>query len=92
MIFMNDIKIMTLLDALWKKYVILTNVIETITQGQFANIYEASHTAMRLYELRILFLIFWVIIKESHQYFWIKILFHLILKLFKFLFKNLCLI
>lgn len=66
MIFMNDIKIMTLLDALWKKYVILTNVIETITQGQFANIYEASHTAMRLYELQILFLIFWVIIKESH--------------------------
>lgn len=67
MIFMNDIKTMTLLDALWKKYVILTNVIETITQGQFVNIYEASHTAMRLYELQILFLIFWVIIKESHQ-------------------------
>lgn len=58
MIFMNDIMNVTLLDVLWKKYVMLINVIETTAQGQFANIYEASHTAMRLNEMQFLLLIF----------------------------------
>lgn len=66
MIFMNGIKNKTFLHTLWKKYVILINVIETITQGQFASVYEASYTAMKLSEMQFFFLIFRVITKERH--------------------------
>lgn len=84
-IFMNDIKKMTPLDALWKNYVILINVTETIIQGQFANIHEGPYTAMRLNKMQFLF-VFWVIIENRHWYFCIKI--YLILKLFQFLSKD----
>ena len=82
MIFMNGIKNKTLLDALWKKHAILINVIETITQGQFASIYEASYTAMRLNEMQFFSSeLSW---RKGAHIFWINILFYLLLKLFNF--------